>query len=261
MAQNVEPLELDDRTSEQSFRAARPDISAPEKTSRRVQVASRGCDGYRLDMDLICVDGIELRCIVGVHSYERHREQPVRVDLALGLDLSHASRSGRIAHTADYSWVTDATQALLRFRRYRLLEVAASEVVALLFAAYPIVEQVKIRIEKPEALHGRARTAAVEITRGQNSFATTRTNESYGERIQLLKTDEAVIERVEIRAGATAEFEDASTRLEWRVVERTVSPPTPEQAEPGRRTRYLAERDPLVLVRCISLQTAPHAAS
>lgn len=47
-------------------------------------------------MDVIRIEGLELRCIVGVRSYERRREQPLRIDVRLGLDLSSAGRSGYI---------------------------------------------------------------------------------------------------------------------------------------------------------------------
>jgi FolB domain-containing protein len=84
-------------------------------------------------MDQIRVIGLELRCIVGLRSYERRREQPLTVDISLGLDLSSAGRSGQITDSVDYSIVADEVTTLLRFREYRLLEAAAEEAAALLF--------------------------------------------------------------------------------------------------------------------------------
>ena len=107
-------------------------------------------------MDWIRVEGLAVRCIVGLRSYERHREQPIDLDVALGLDLSGAGRTGRIGESADYSRVADETAAILRFREYRLLEVAAEELAAYLFAAHPTVRQVALKLGKPEALGGRA---------------------------------------------------------------------------------------------------------
>ena len=124
-------------------------------------------------MDLIRIVGLELRCIVGLRSYERHRQQPLHADISLGLDLSSAGRSGKIRDSVDYAEVADSITALLRFREYRLLEVAAEESCALLFATYPAIGQVNLRLDKPEALAGRARSAAVEITRSRGAFAYT----------------------------------------------------------------------------------------
>src|SRR5690606_17575160 len=137
-------------------------------------------------MDLIHVKGLELRCIVGIRSYERRREQPLRVDVSLGLDLSTAGRSGRIGDSVDYATVADQVTALLRFREYRLLEVAAEEAAAFLFAAHPALRQVQLRLDKPEALAGRARSAAVEMTRSRGAFGSSEDETPYGSRAELL---------------------------------------------------------------------------
>jgi 7,8-dihydroneopterin aldolase/epimerase/oxygenase len=207
-------------------------------------------------MDLIRIDGLELRCIVGLRSYERHREQPLRVDIALGLDLSAAGRSGRIADSADYGRVADAVTALLRFREYRLLEVAAEETAAFLFAAYPIVKLVKIRLDKPEALAGRARTAAVEIVRTRGAFGAIEEGTSFGSRTEILRTSEAFLELVRIRPGAAVVLEDKPPRLEWLVSGRAqgdfpdVRTPVPILA--GQPMRVVAEPgDDLLLARCV----------
>jgi FolB domain-containing protein len=166
-------------------------------------------------MDTIRIDGLELRCIVGVRSYERRREQPLRIDVRLGLDLRNAGKSGRISDTADYARVADEVTALLRFREYRLLEVAAEEAAAMLLGVHPAVLEVSLRLDKPQALAGRARGASVEITRSREVI----TNElcSYGTRRELLRSDEATLELLSIDPGATAELEDPRRRLEWLV--------------------------------------------
>lgn len=165
-------------------------------------------------MDLIRIEGLELRCIVGLRSYERRREQPLRIDIALSLDLSTPGRSGRIGDTADYALVADTITALLRFREYRLLEVAAEECAALLFACEPHVQQVRLRFDKPEALAGRARSAAVEIQRTRGAFGATEEPTEFGTRVELLRTSEATIELVTVEAGRELRLADPHARLE-----------------------------------------------
>ena len=65
-------------------------------------------------MDTIRIDALELDCIVGLRPLEREREQRVRLDLALGLDLSAAGKSGRIAQTLDYDEIAEEVVAQLR---------------------------------------------------------------------------------------------------------------------------------------------------
>jgi dihydroneopterin aldolase len=206
-------------------------------------------------MDLIHVKGLELRCIVGIRSYERRREQPLRVDVSLGLDLSTAGRSGRIGDSVDYATVADQVTALLRFREYRLLEVAAEEAAAFLFAAHPALRQVQLRLDKPEALAGRARSAAVEMTRSRGAFGSSEDDTPYGSRAELLRSPEGIVERVRIEAGKSVSFRDEHNRLE-SVVEgpqrgRLVVAPR------GEETTYGASDAVVLLCRCLALPD-PH---
>ncbi len=176
-------------------------------------------------MDTIRIDGLELRCIVGVRSYERRREQPLRIDVRLGLDLRGAGRSGRITDTADYARVADEVTALLRFREYRLLEVAAEEAAAMLLGLHPAVAEITLRLDKPQALAGRARSASVEITRER--VATPLEVRPYGTRCELWSSSEATLEVISINPGHSARLTDTDRRVEW-----LVSGEVPELGDP-----------------------------
>ncbi len=205
-------------------------------------------------MDWIRVEGLAVRCIVGLRSYERHREQPINLDVALGLDLSSAGRTGSINESADYSRVADETAAILRFREYRLLEVAAEELAAYLFAAHPTVRQLELKLGKPEALGGRARTAAIEIERSRGAFGTAKEETPYGTRVVLLDTPEASVESLTLLPNQQASFNENARRLECQV-ERgdsgTQPHPGPQIIEHEVCSSYSAEQKPLHVVRCV----------
>ncbi len=152
-------------------------------------------------MDLIRIDGIEVECIVGMRPDERHTEQRVRIDLLLGLDLSAAGRSGRIGQTCDYDQVTDQVIRLLRFRQYRLIEMATEELAAMLMGVHHLLEKVDIRLEKPAALEGRARSVSVEVTRTRAELPREVLGESFGAREVLLETREAGLYLFHLDAG------------------------------------------------------------
>ncbi len=116
-------------------------------------------------MDEIRIHGLALTCIVGIHAHERATEQPLRLDLTLGLDTREAARTGKISRTIHYGEVAEQVSALLRFRRYRLLEGAAEEVAWMLLGIYARLEWLKIRVEKPRALEGLADAASLTIVR------------------------------------------------------------------------------------------------
>lgn len=169
-------------------------------------------------MDLIRIKGLELDCIVGVRPLEREREQRVHIDLALGLDLAPAGRTGRIALTCDYDRIAEAIIAMLRFRRYHLIEMATEELAAMLLGVHEPLEFVEIKLDKPAALDGRARAASVEIRRTRGAYpASPKGNAGRAE--VLLETKEAGLYRMTI--DPAGELQAASLRgareLEWLI--------------------------------------------
>jgi FolB domain-containing protein len=169
--------------------------------------------------DFIEVEGLQLHCIVGVRPDERDREQAVAIDLRLGLDLTAAGRSARIGATVDYSRVTEEVVALLRFRRYRLIENAAEEVAAMLFGVHPRVEHLQLRLAKPRALEGRASAAAVSITRDRADYPRRFETKSWGEVEVLLETREAGLYLLHLDPGREIprHHHQIMHELEWLV--------------------------------------------
>ena len=152
-------------------------------------------------MDLILIEGLELSCIVGVRPFERRRPQPIRLDLTLGLDLSAAGRTGRIAHTCDYDRVAEEVRAILRFREYQLIEMATEELAAMLFAVHRALVQVEIRLDKPAALHGHAHSAGVRVRRQREQFDAAPEPRPFGTVVPLMESSEAGLYLVNIAPG------------------------------------------------------------
>lgn len=157
-------------------------------------------------MDFIRIQDLEIECIVGMRPRERHQKQPVRLSLALGLNLAKAGLSGRILDTIDYSRVADTVASLLHFRQYRLIEMATEEISAMLFGCYPVLEQIRIRLEKPEALKGRALGTSVEIERSRAAFALTPESKTQSRFETLLETEEAGLYLLRAEPGQGLEF-------------------------------------------------------
>jgi dihydroneopterin aldolase len=153
--------------------------------------------------DCLSIEALELECIVGIRPAERKRPQRVRLDIVLRLDLSRAGRSGRFAQTVDYSFVIEEISRLLHFREYRLIEMATEEIASMLLAAHPLLDSVSIRLEKPEALGGRARTAAISVTRSRADFPPRSRVAELTRSDLLLETHEASLESVTLAPAAT----------------------------------------------------------
>lgn len=153
-------------------------------------------------MDSVEIRGLHCRCIIGIRARERRVAQRVHVDLDLQMDLERAGKSGRIGHTVDYSRASTELIALLQFRRYSLLEIAAEECAGWLFAAYPLVTGVSLAIAKPQALAGQAESGGVRIFR-RRPPEVKRAGTPFGFVEAHLETTEATISLVGLDAGAT----------------------------------------------------------
>jgi dihydroneopterin aldolase len=197
--------------------------------------------------DTIELEGLSLDCVLGVLPDERDRVQPVRVDLRMGLDLVPAGRSASIGDTIDYDRVATEIAALLRFRRYRLLENAAAEVSAMLFGVHPRVEELELRLAKPQALQGRADAAAIRIARRREDFAWRREPAHFGGDVDvLLETKEAGLYLLHVGPGGEIPLHhhQVMRELEWvvrgtlRQGDELVPPFRPVEHSHGQAHRY-----------------------
>jgi FolB domain-containing protein len=169
--------------------------------------------------DAIRIRDLEVECTIGINPDERDRVQPLLVQIELAMDLAVAGRSAAIADTCNYDRVADEVAALLRFRRYRLLESAAEELSAMLLAVHPAVAGVKLRLDKPEALRGRAGAASVQVRRRPLDFPRYHESSRFGTVEVVLETAEAGLYLLHIDPGATlsAHHHQVMRELEWHV--------------------------------------------
>jgi dihydroneopterin aldolase len=208
-------------------------------------------------MDLVRIKGLELDCIVGVRPHEREREQRVHIDLALGLDLAPAGRSGRIGLTCDYDRVAEEIIAMLRFRRYHLIEMATEELAAMFFGVHDAVETVEIHLDKPAALDGRARAGSVEVHRKRSDFPVgARSLEELTVDV-LLETRDAGLYRVHVSPGRAlgAAALRGERELEWTIAGALTTDaeqaPFRARASGDALTDRVAGREGATLFRCV----------
>lgn len=152
--------------------------------------------------DWIYIRELQVECIIGIFPHERKAAQPLSLDIGLGLDLSRAGRSARITDTLDYDQVTEQVRALVHFRRYRLLENAAEELCAMLFGVHPELREVRLRLQKPLALKGRARHAEVSIERSRADYTWTQETTQFGHVDILFESREAGLYLLNIAPGS-----------------------------------------------------------
>ncbi len=104
-----------------------------------------------MNSDVVFIEGLEVRCVIGDLPDERDREQVLVVSVEMGCDLSHVRRSDALEDTVDYAAASERIAAVLRAGRFQLVERAA-QAVGVACLADARVERVVVTLRKPGAL-------------------------------------------------------------------------------------------------------------
>jgi FolB domain-containing protein len=116
-------------------------------------------------MDKIFIRDLLARGIIGVDVDERKKPQDILINVELVIDLRRACISDNIDDTVSYSAVTKAILSLVESAKCYTVEALAEKIASLLFE-YPLITQVSIRVEKPNAVRF-TRSVGVEIERSR----------------------------------------------------------------------------------------------
>lgn len=117
--------------------------------------------------DRIFIKDLLLRCIIGIHDWEREKKQDVLVNIELEADCAAAGKSDDFKDAVDYRALTKKVIALIETSQFYLVEKMAEEIAGLCLAD-PRVELVRVRVEKPGALRF-AQSVGVEVERHQEN--------------------------------------------------------------------------------------------
>ena len=115
--------------------------------------------------DRILIRNLRVFAHHGVLPEEAARGQVFVIDLDLAMDLEPSGRSDQLDRTIDYGGLTARVAELVAGTRRQLLEAVASDVAALVLADQR-VEQVRVRVTKPNAPLRVDAEVAVELVRG-----------------------------------------------------------------------------------------------
>lgn len=121
-----------------------------------------------MSRDRMLVERIAVFAHHGVLPEEERIGQRFMVSLAARLDLAPAGRSDDLARSVNYAELVDLAVRVATGRRFRLIEALAEAIAAEVLAAFPPIEEITVRIDKPSApVSAITDGIAVEITRGR----------------------------------------------------------------------------------------------
>lgn len=159
-------------------------------------------------LDVIELQQLPVRCIVGVYPFERGTPQPLELDVALYLDTRKAATEGSLRDTVDYARLSGELRFLLETADFRILETAAEALCRYILAPPTVdvarapVRAVTLRLSKPEAL-GRAGLASLRVHRTADEYHYEVEDKPFGQ-VDILFQDKHVgIYRLRIAPGRT----------------------------------------------------------
>lgn len=104
--------------------------------------------GAPVSTDTIELRGLRLVGICGALPEERHRAQPLEVDVDVRTSFFDAGRSDELADTVDYGAICAEVERVVSAGRPRLLEFLAQALAGAVMALDPRVDSVTVAVRK-----------------------------------------------------------------------------------------------------------------
>lgn len=113
--------------------------------------------------DTIFISKLKLKCVIGVHAWERKQPRALLADIELDTDIRKAATSDDLKHALDYHRAAEVCLALARDSQFQLIESLAEALAEKLLKEFA-AEKVRISLRKPGAV-AQAETVGVRIER------------------------------------------------------------------------------------------------
>jgi len=115
-------------------------------------------------MDLVLIEGLEVRTVIGIYDWEREIRQTVRLDLEMAWDISKAGQTDNIEDTLDYKSVSKRLIDFVESSEFGLIEALAEHCAKIILDEFH-VPWLRLKMSKPGAVRG-SENVAVLIERG-----------------------------------------------------------------------------------------------
>ncbi|GAB4504660.1 MAG: bifunctional dihydroneopterin aldolase/7,8-dihydroneopterin epimerase [Anaerolineales bacterium] len=114
--------------------------------------------------DKIIIEDLRVHGILGIYPQERQTPQEICINIVVYTDISRAAQTDDIADCVDYAALAEQVKTHVENTARFTVEALAEDIAALCLQSNKRVKQVRVRVEKPEAVP-EAASVGVEITR------------------------------------------------------------------------------------------------
>ena len=148
-------------------------IGFPGRVAMGFSLKNEDVVKHLTNLDEICLENLEVRCIVGIFPRERVEPQPLTLRIKLFLDCRRAARESSLSYSVDYGVMAQDVALLLQSSQFKLLETAAEAVAYYLLNWSSLepekvdIKAVQVSIEKPKALTGQTFPRVTVLRRKQ----------------------------------------------------------------------------------------------
>jgi dihydroneopterin aldolase len=101
--------------------------------------------------DLIILKDLAFYGYHGVFGEENKLGQRFWIDLTCGVDLMDAGKTDKLDSSVHYGEVYETVKSAFEGKRFKLIEAVGQHIVDQIFARFPTIEWIRIRVRKPEA--------------------------------------------------------------------------------------------------------------
>lgn len=102
-------------------------------------------------MDKIYLEHLEFYAYHGVFEEEKEKGQTFYVSVVMDVDLNEAAVNDDLEKTVHYGIAYDIIADVTLNNKFDLIERLADEIINRLFAEFPIIEAISVRVDKPKA--------------------------------------------------------------------------------------------------------------
>jgi FolB domain-containing protein len=120
-------------------------------------------------MDMVEIDGLRLRCIIGCTDEERRDRQDVVLDLRIDVDARAAGRTDRLDDAWNYRTPTKSVIRAVEGRTWFTVEALAAAVARIIVVDHG-AHKARVRVHKPGALRF-ADSVGLVLERARADFA------------------------------------------------------------------------------------------
>ena len=115
-------------------------------------------------MDLVLIEGLEVRTVIGIYDWEREIRQTVGLDIEMAWDISRAGKTDNIEDALDYFAVSQRLIQHVEASDFALVETLVESCAVIVQKEF-LVPWVRIKLSKPLKNLG-IDCAAIVIERG-----------------------------------------------------------------------------------------------